>query len=55
MKPIIFITALLLSLQLYPQEMKMKGGNAGTFSLGVRSSIGIVNDGKWQKTAFGAG
>jgi len=55
MKAIIVVTALIFSLHLGAQDLKMKGGNAGTFSLGARSSIGIVNDGKWQKTAFGAG
>ena len=55
MKTTIIISALIFSLQLRAQELKMKGSDAGTFSLGVRSCIGIVNDGKWQKTAFGAG
>ncbi len=55
MKPIIFILALIIPLNASCQELKIKNSRAGIFSLGVRSSIGLVNDGKWQKTAFGTG
>lgn len=42
-------------LPLHSQNFKIKNTEAGILSLGVRSSIGLVNDGKWQKPAFGTG
>jgi hypothetical protein len=52
---LIAISIVLLASYLQGQPLKMKGGNAGVISLGARSSIGIVNDGKWQQPAFGVG
>lgn len=37
------------------QGMLTKNSDAGIFSLGVRSAVGMVNDGKWQTPAFGTG
>ncbi len=54
MRNLIIITACILAFSARGQETN-KVDNAGTFSLGARSSIGLVNDGKWQKTAFGTG
>lgn len=55
MRPLITIIAFLFFLRTEAQEFHIKGRDAGTFSLGARSSIGLVNDGKWQRTAFGTG
>jgi hypothetical protein len=55
MKTLIIILTFLFYLPLGAQELHIKNTKAGIFSLGARSSIGIVNDGKWQKPAFGTG
>ena len=55
MRTLITITAFLFYLPLGAQELNIKNTKAGILSIGARSSIGIVNDGKWQKTAFGTG
>lgn len=55
MRSILVIFLVCNLLQLKSQDLKLKNSDAGILSLGVRSSIGIVNDGKWQKPAFGTG
>lgn len=55
MKTILTIIAFVFILPIGAQDLNIKKTNSGIFSLGARSSIGLVNDGKWQKTAFGTG
>lgn len=55
MRTILIIVAVVFMLPLKAQELQIKKTRAGTFSLGARSSLGLVNDGKWQRTAFGTG
>ncbi len=55
MKKIMLMTLLFLTHICEGQGMPTKNSDAGIFSLGVRSAIGIVNDGKWQTPAFGTG
>ncbi len=52
-----FLASLLILIfsSIHGQEMNVKGSSSGIFSLGARSSIGLVNDGVWQKPAFGTG
>lgn len=51
----IIVFAFFLTFATKGQELNLKNTQIGTLSLGARSSIGLVNDGKWQKTAFGTG
>jgi hypothetical protein len=55
MKKLISGLLILISMPLYSQDFNQKGGSAGILSVGVRSRYGLVNDGKWQKPAFGTG
>ncbi|HNX06443.1 MAG TPA: outer membrane beta-barrel protein [Bacteroidales bacterium] len=55
MKIISSLLALLFFTSVNAQPLKQKNSQAGIFSLGVRTSIGLVNDGQWQRTAFGTG
>jgi hypothetical protein len=55
MRKISAIILMIFVSSLYGQEMTQKGSSSGIFSLGARSSIGLVNDGVWQKPAFGTG
>ena len=55
MRNLIIILSFLLTLSAQGQDFNIKNTRAGIFSLGARTSLGLVNDGKWQKTAFGTG
>ncbi len=44
-----------LSVASIAQSAKIKQEHAGAFSLGVRTAVGLVNDGRWQQPAFGTG
>ncbi len=55
MRTILIIVLVASLLPVNAQELRMKKSRAGIFSLGARASYGLVNDGKWQKPAFGAG
>lgn len=55
MRTILIILTVVFFLPARAQELKIKKTPSGIFSLGARSSIGLVNDGQWQQTAFGSG
>lgn len=56
MKKLMTVMMLFSFFWLNGQDLKQRGvGRSGVFSLGARSSIGLVNDGAWQKPAFGTG
>ena len=55
MRTLVFFLAMVLIMPTQAQELHLKNKKSGILSLGVRSSIGLVNDGVWQKTAFGIG
>ncbi|HNW71177.1 MAG TPA: hypothetical protein PKI01_12285 [Bacteroidales bacterium] len=55
MRTILIILAAFIFLPSQAQELKLKKTQSGVLSLGARSSIGLVNDGQWQKPAFGTG
>lgn len=55
MKTLVLIVAVVFILPIQAQELHIRNNRAGLISFGVRSSLGLVNDGVWQKTAFGTG
>jgi hypothetical protein len=55
MRNILIILLVASLLPVNAQELRMKNSRAGILSLGVRASYGLVNDGKWQRPAFGSG
>jgi len=55
MRTISNLLAFLVFVSAQAQPLKQKNTPAGIFSLGARTCIGLVNDGQWQRTAFGTG
>ncbi len=55
MRTLLTIIMVAMLLPVNAQELRMKKSRSGIFSLGARASYGLVNDGKWQKPAFGSG
>ncbi|MDD3876397.1 MAG: hypothetical protein PHT69_07230 [Bacteroidales bacterium] len=55
MRTILMIAAFFFLHSVSAQDLLPQTDFSGGFSLGARSSIGLVNDGKWQKPAFGTG
>lgn len=56
MKRVLIIAALFIVIaETQAQELQIKNNRSGIFSIGGRTSISLVNDGQWQKTAFGTG
>lgn len=55
MKNLILIAILCIVIPVHAQKEKRWSTEKGALSLGARTSYSLVNDGKWQKPAFGAG